>query len=186
VRRLSSSQFRSAVNSKNPQGIAAVVAIPQHSFSAKLPENPGSRILLFDDIQDPGNTGSLIRTGVALGFDGVLMTEKCADPFSPKCVQASAGTVLSLWVRRCCKCEDMVKQLVVSGYSLIAADMQGIPPLSTKVNPPLILALGNEGNGISEKFRKMASLSVCIPIAKNRAESLNVAAAGAICMYCFS
>jgi TrmH family RNA methyltransferase len=139
--------------------------------------------VLLDDVQDPGNAGSIIRSASAMGYDGILMTEKCVDPFSPKCVKASAGSVLSIWIRRSDYCREMVKALIKNGYTMAAADMKGTPVDIASVVPPLILALGNEGAGISDFFLKMASITICVPINENGAESLNVAAAGAICMY---
>jgi TrmH family RNA methyltransferase len=99
-RHITGEQLRSITSATTPQGIIAVLRIPRDVYSANFPDNPGSKILLLEDIQDPGNIGSLIRTAVAFGFSGVIMSEKCADPLSPKVVQSTAGTILSLWIRR--------------------------------------------------------------------------------------
>ena len=100
VRYVTEGQLCSISSTKTPQGIIALVKLPQDTYSDNLPENTGDKILLLEDIQDPGNVGALIRTAAAFDFSGIMLTEKCADPFSPKCVQSSAGTVLSLWLRR--------------------------------------------------------------------------------------
>jgi TrmH family RNA methyltransferase len=176
-------QFRSIAASQHPQGVAAVVAMPSGAFGHTLPSRPGARIVLLDDIQDPGNAGTLIRTAAALGFDGMLMTEKCADPFAPKCVQASAGTILSLWIRRTPACTSLLLELVQNGSRLIAADCAGQSPENIDTKGNVVLALGNEGNGLSRYYRDMASQIIHIPIDTVKAESLNVAAAGAICMF---
>ena len=100
VRYVTESQFRSICNTKTPQGTMAVVRLPRDVYSAELPQDTGTRILLLEDVQDPGNVGTLIRTAAAFGYSGVILTEKCADPLSPKCIQSTAGTVLALWIRR--------------------------------------------------------------------------------------
>jgi len=185
LRRLTAKQFRAIVSAQNPQGVAAVVSLPPHSYAGTLPACPGKRILLLDDIQNPGNVGTLVRSAAAFGFDGVLMTASCADPFSPKSVQASAGAVLSLWIRRSDACAGMARRLKERGFEIIAADMAGECAAAPKHGrgSPFVLALGNEGRGLSREFRDMAEWALSVPIDRSRAESLNVSAAGAICMY---
>jgi len=85
-RLITDSQLRSIGSTKTPQGIIAVVRLPMDTYSDQLPDNIGPKILLLEDVQDPGNVGTLIRTAVAFAFSGVILTEKCADPLSPKCV----------------------------------------------------------------------------------------------------
>ncbi len=184
VRRLTESQYRSICTTKNPQSLAAVVRLPLDTYSDTLPEVSGHRVLLLEDIQDPGNVGTLIRTATAFGFDGVVLTDKCADPFSPKCVQATAGTVLNLWIRRGDGYMGLVESLREDGYVLVATDLEGLDdPSVLHSQGRLLLALGNEGAGLSERLLSAADHRFRVPIARNRAESLNVAACGAICMY---
>jgi len=140
--------------------------------------------LFLEDIQDPGNIGTLIRTAAAFRFTGVLLTEKCADPFAPKCVQASAGTVLSLWLRRTAQSFDLVSRLRQQGYALVAAMLEGrTDPAILSGQARLILALGNEGIGLSPAVRQAAQAHFTIPMDRHGSESLNVATSGAICMY---
>lgn len=183
-RELTQSQLHSISSTKTPQGIIAVVRLPLGTYSDVLPEQPGKRILLLEDVQDPGNVGTLIRTAVAFDFSGVIMTEDCADLFSPKCVQSSAGTTLTPWSRRTTRYLDLVRQLRRSGYALAAADVGGdAAPDVLQQYDKLILAMGNEAAGLSEDLRSVADHRVSIPIAREKAESLNVASCGAICMY---
>jgi TrmH family RNA methyltransferase len=183
-RRVTEGQFRSICSSQTPQGTAAVVYIPADTYSDKLPGKTGDRILLLEDIQDPGNVGTLIRTAVAFGFSGVILTEKCADPFAPKCVQSTAGTVLSLWIRRTNDYLELVKALKCDGYKLAAADLAGKEDISLlQENNKLLLALGNEAAGLSAALLQSADSRIKIPVDGDKAESLNVAACGAICMY---
>jgi TrmH family RNA methyltransferase len=183
-RRLSGSQFGSIVTSNTPQGIAAVVAIPERVWEPILPERPGSRLLLLEHLQDPGNVGTLIRTAAAFGYHGMVLSDRCADPFSPKVAQASAGSVLSLWIRRTEHYPDLVKELKAVGCSVIAADLGGTPLPACRMKTPHLLMLGNEGAGLSETLLTLADMTVCIPIDAQSVESLNVAISGAILMYC--
>ncbi|MBD3346277.1 MAG: hypothetical protein GF401_14575 [Chitinivibrionales bacterium] len=176
-------QFKTISAAKNPQSPLALVTIPAGSFSDSLPDDTGPRLLLLEDIQDPGNIGTLIRTAAALGFSGIIMSDKCADPFSPRAVQASAGTILSLWIRRNSAYRAMIKKLLDNNYTFYASTMGGKSCKRIPVQPRCILALGNEGAGLSREVLSLAQETVAVPIDTAKAESLNVAAAGAILMY---
>ena len=184
VRLVTESQSRSICLTRTPQGAMAIVRLPVAICSDDLPEDIGHKILLLEDIQDPGNVGTLIRTAAAFDYSGVIMTEKCADPLSPKCVQATAGTVLSVWLRRTTCYLDLTATLRKSGYTLIAADLNGIAdPSILNHQSKLLLALGNEAAGLSRTLLDTADYRLRIPTIREKAESLNVAACGAICMY---
>ncbi len=183
VRRLTSSQFKSICLSKNPAGPLAVIAMQSDVESAVLPPNRGDRILVCEDIQDPGNIGTLIRTAAALDFSGIILSDKCADPFGPKAVSSSAGTILSVWIRRTPEYLRSVKGLVNAGFSCVAADLHGADSLLEIKPKRFALILGNEGNGLSKNALELATHRIKIPINGKKAESLNVAASGAICMY---
>ncbi len=184
VRLVTESQFRSLCSTETPQGILAVVRIPVDTYSDTLPDKPGNRVLLLEDIQDPGNVGTLIRTAAAFDYDGVILTEKCADPFSPKCVQSTAGSVLSVWLRRTKNHLKLMESLRESAYPLIATDLNGREEPSILIcSHKVLLALGNEATGLSASLLKAAEHRIKIPIDRNKAESLNVAISGAILMY---
>jgi len=183
ARIVTENQLKSISSAQHPQGLVAVVRLPDDVYSSDLPKKVGNRLLLLDDVQDPGNVGTLIRNAAAFDFDGVILTPKCADPFSPKCVQASAGTVLSVWMRVADDHLSMVNGLRNEGYALVAADLNGADDVSSLRHNMLLLALGNEASGLSSTVLEMADIRLNIPINQNKAESLNVAACGAICMY---
>ncbi len=184
LRLVTESQFQYICHTRTPQGIMAVVRIPADTYSDALPENTGNKILLLEDIQDPGNVGTLIRTAAAFDFSGVMLTENCADPLSPKCVQATAGAVLSLWLRRTAGYLELTETLRKGGYSLVAAELDGVAEPSVLYRQSkLLLALGNEAAGLSPALLAAADYRVRIPTVRGKAESLNVAACGAICMY---
>ena len=184
LRQITQTQMQYVSNNQTPPGALAVVKMPLAVYSTSLSEKPGDKILLLEDIQDPGNVGTLIRTAAAFGFSGVILTDKCADPFSPKCVQSSAGTVLSIWLRRTAGYLEIAEHLKRDAYFLVEADLRGEEDVSIlKTREKMILALGNEGAGLSARLLAMADFLLRIPIDSSSAESLNVAACGAICMY---
>ena len=184
VRQITESQLLYICNTRTPQGALAVVKQPKDIYSDSLPSKTGDKVLLLEDIQDPGNVGALIRTAAAFGFSGVIMTGKCADPLAPKCVQSTAGTLLSVWLRRTAAYLELAATLKTAGYFLVEADIRGEtePAILSRQNK-LVLALGNEGAGLSSGLLAMADYLLRIPIDTDRAESLNVAACGAICIY---
>jgi len=184
VRLVTESQFRYICQTKTPQGVMAVVRIPVDIWSDCLPDDIGSKILLLEDVQDPGNVGTLIRTAAAFNFSGAIMSENCADPLSPKCVQATVGTVLSIWLRRTTNYLELIGALRKGGYTIAATDLNGIAePALLSRQSKLLLALGNEAAGLSRAMLNVADYRLRIPTIQEKAESLNVAACGAICMY---
>lgn len=183
VRFVSPSQFRAICASTTPCGPLAVVTIPDGAYSSSLPEDTGVRVLALEDVQDPGNVGALVRSAAAFDFSGVLLSDKCADPFGPKAVQASAGSVLSVWVRRTREFHAGVRELAEKGFYCIAADVRGTETLRPGGSPKFVLIVGNEGNGISAEGLACSHSVMRIPINAAKAESLNVAASGAVCMY---
>lgn len=183
VRQVSESQFRYISSVRTPQGIAAVVKMPADIYTTRLPADAGRKILLLEDIQDPGNIGTLIRTAAAFDFSGLILTEKCADPFSPKVIQATAGAVLSLWLRVTAQYLDLVKALRQKAYPLLTAELNGRDGPAVMHRNKFILALGNEAAGLSPGLRETADYHVRIPIAREKAESLNAAVCGGILMY---
>ncbi|MFC1992501.1 TrmH family RNA methyltransferase [Chloroflexota bacterium] len=184
VRLVTESQFRYICQTKTPQGVMAAVRIPVDIWSDCLPDDIGKKILLLEDVQDPGNVGALIRTAAAFNFSGAIMSENCADPLSPKCVQATMGTVLSIWLRRTTNYLELISALRKGGYTIAATDLNGMEePALLSRQSKLLLALGNEAAGLSTAILNAADYRLRIPTIKEKAESLNVAACGAICMY---
>jgi len=187
VKIVTESQFKKFSSLKSLSGIAALVKIPEQTFSDSLPENTGTRLLFLDGVQDPGNVGTLIRTAAAFEFNGVILSDQCADPFSLKVIQSTAGSVLSLWIRKTDKYLQMILSLKKMGFSLVCADLKGSKsPSEIHESEPVILGLGSEGHGISDDIRNFADFTVKININRSNAESLNVAVSGGILMYFLS
>ncbi len=187
VRRVSAKQYNSISAMKTPQGVMALVRVPMETYSSTLPEPAGSNVLFLEDVQDPGNVGTLIRTAAAFGFSGIFLSEGCADPFSPKCVQASAGSILSLWIRKTGSWLSVLQGLQGRGFSVAASDVSGREdPSLIRGKKSVVVALGNEGRGLSGSVLKSADYRIRIPVHTDRAESINVAVCGGIIMYLVS
>ena len=159
------------------QGILAVLELPTLSSSTLSSPN---FLLIPDQVRDPGNLGTLIRSAAAAGVQAVLVPPETVDAFSPKVVRAGMGAhfripVISLgW--------DEIRSRV-AGCSVFMADAEGSTPCwSADFRPPLALIVGGEADGASESARQLADTLVNIPM-PGKIESLNAAVAGAVLMF---
>jgi TrmH family RNA methyltransferase len=173
-------ELAALADTETPQGILAVAPIP----SARLEDLPvdavPSVVLVLDAVQDPGNFGTLVRTAEALGAAGVVALPGTVDPWNPKSVRSAMGSSFRLpivpagW-------EELAPWLAEREFATFAAAAGG-DPLPDPRPARAALVLGNEGAGVSDETRARADRVVGIPL-RGRAESLNVAAAGAVLMY---
>jgi len=134
------------------------------------------KFLLTDNIQDPGNLGTIVRTGVAFGYQTLIINKGTTDPYSPKAVRSSSGYISNLSVTK-------FDPAQLSSKLLIAADTVGENIQKENSNKNHILILGNEAHGLSPEINKLSIKKITIPI---EIESLNVAIAAAIIMYSLS
>ncbi len=158
---------------KNPSGILAVVSIPD----LPAPEfRKGNWLLALDDIQDPGNVGTIIRLADWFGINTILASEGTADCYNPKTVQAAMGSVFRVNVHN----KNWQALIPGCGLPVYSADMDGENALDAagKIEPG-ILVIGNEGHGIGEFWRPYISRRLTIP-RKGKAESLNAGVATGI------
>jgi len=183
LRRLSPGGLESILAAKTPQGIAALVRLPHEIYSNRLPSKYGSRVLLLDGISDPGNVGTLIRSAAALGYDGIILSANGCDILSPKVVAASAGSLFSLWIRRIDDIAVVVQTLKRHDFYAVTTALDGQPDTTALKADKLLLILGSEAHGVSAPLRVLSNHVLRLSTDSNRVESLNVAAAGAICMY---
>ncbi len=158
--------------SQNPEGVVAVCQI----LPGKAPQKM-NKVVYLDNIQDPGNMGTIIRTALAFGFDAVILSENCVSIYNPKVVSATKGALFSIPVLsgdiRKYKKDRVVITSTLNDKSISLEKLQ--KPES------FILVLGNEAHGVSENIISESDIFVKIPI--DNIESLNVAIAGAIMMY---
>ena len=168
--------FRSVCDTKTPQGVAAVLELRTQPVS-------GNRLLALDGVQDPGNVGTIIRTADAAGFDGVLLSPDCADLFSPKVLRSTMGSVFRLGFSFPPSMPEALEKLKSEGFSILSSQLDGDPFYDRKdVSSSFVLIIGNEGNGISDPVKAVATHRLRLPM-RGGAESLNAAVAAGIMMY---
>jgi len=179
-------QMQLMADTKSPQGVLAVFPVPGQAMTKLWGQGP-RKILLCENLSDPGNLGTLARSALAFGFGGMIMTGASVEPFSPKVLRASMGAIFALRLGRIEE-KDLVPALKNDRYKLIAADIGGKPekqlPIRSLRNQKLILALGSEASGLSVPLIKAADFRVRLSHRRD-VESLNVAIAGSILMKMF-
>lgn len=166
---------RELADTVTPQPVLAIARIPRWGW----PDVESASILLLDGVQDPGNLGTLLRTGAGLGVAGSVCLPGTADPWSPKTVRASAGAGLLVPVLRA-TWDEAREELLARTLPVWAADARGESlDRGDPVPSPLAIVLGSEAHGLSDGVKRAADRTIAIRMA-GPIESLNVAAAGAI------
>jgi TrmH family RNA methyltransferase len=177
---LSADVFASAVETESPQGIAATVTIPE--LKVGLSAGRSGLVLVLEALQDPGNLGTLVRSAEAFGASFVMATPETVNPWNPKVVRASAGSVFRMPVVRA-PLNEIRRRLSVLGLRLFATvtprDIAS-PLMETYLAAPCAVLIGNEGAGLSPEALALADAMVTIPCA---IESLNAAVAGSVILY---
>lgn len=168
-------------DSKSPQGVLAQLALP----SQDLPERLDGRFLVLEDVQDPGNVGTIIRTADAAGFDGVFLTDKSADIYNMKVLRSMQGSHFHLPIYRM-PIEDVFSTLKNNQVEILATTLSSRSVDYRQVLPraSFALVMGNEGQGISDFVAEEADQLVHITM-PGQAESLNVAIAAGILVFSF-
>ena len=161
---------------KTPSGIMALIEIPK----PEIPAVQSHFSLLLEDIQDPGNLGSILRSAAAAGCDSVFLSPGCADAWSPKVLRAAMGGHFALRIH------ESQNLPVVAGLfagTLVAASLQATHSLyDCDLRDSVAFMVGNEGAGLSAAMLDLATHKVTIPM-PGKVESLNAAAAAAICLF---
>ena len=164
---------------KTPQGIAAVCGLPQ----PRTLDQMGSRLILLENVQDPGNVGTILRTLDAAGFDGCVLTPGCADPYGPKTLRATMGSLFRVPMCTAPDAAEAARALAESGYAVIGAALDGEPFYERGALPEkLCVIIGNEGQGMTKAALEKCTHRYRLPM-RGGAESLNAAVAAAIFMY---
>ena len=156
-------------------GALAVIPAPQSHF-----ERAADFCLLLEDVQDPGNVGSMLRSAAAAGVAQVFLSAQCAFAWSPKVLRAGQGAHFHLEIY-----EDVDLVAWVRSYpgrTAAAVAAGGEPLYSADLSAPIAIAVGNEGAGLSGALRDAATLCMTIPM-PGRFESLNAAAAATVCLF---
>lgn len=172
------SLFEKISDTKSPQGIIAVCKIIDRKSSDI---DPRGRYVALENVADPANLGAVSRTAEALGADGLILSSDGCDPYSPKALRASMGTLLRVPVF---VFENFAKDLKNSGLKSYACvvDKNAESIKEQEFKDGSVVIIGNEANGITKETKAAADRLVTIPM-RGRAESLNAAAAAAIAVW---
>ncbi|HEM6137337.1 TPA: RNA methyltransferase [Streptococcus suis] len=168
-------------DSKSPQGVVAQLALPSQQLSDQL----AGKYLVLEDVQDPGNVGTIIRTADAAGFDGVFLTDKSADIYNMKVLRSMQGSHFHLPIYRL-PIEDILSTLKNNQVEVLATTLssQSVDYRQVLPRASFALVMGNEGQGISDFVSAEADQLVHITM-PGQAESLNVAIAAGILVFSF-
>lgn len=165
----------------NPQTIAGVFAEFDTSLS-ELDRTAAPIWLVAQALRDPGNLGTMLRTGDAVGAGGLILIDDCADPFSVEAVRASMGAVFTQRIAQA-RWEDFLPWLRGGEGQLVAASLRdAVPYRGAPYARPCFILVGNESRGLPEEYEAACDLRVTMPM-RGRADSLNAAVAGAVLAY---
>lgn len=170
--------FKKIGDTASPQGIIAVAKIPVSDSSVI---NPNGRYIALENIADPSNLGAVARTAEALGVSGIILSHGSCDPYSPKALRASMGTLLRLPL---IVLNDFAKSLKATGLKTYACVVDSTAKSATEVkfSDGSVLIIGNEANGITDETKLLSDEQITIRMS-GKAESLNAAVAAAILMW---
>ncbi|MBO3377765.1 RNA methyltransferase [Clostridium perfringens] len=163
-------------STENPQGIVGVINMQNKELKS------GELVVLVDKVQDPGNMGTIIRTAHAAGAAGIVMTKGTVDIYNDKTLRSTMGSIFYIPIVEDDSL-DFVKSLKKEGYKLVVSSLQGKNNFfEENFQGKVMIAVGNEGNGVSDEVYDIADIKVKIPM-PGEAESLNVAVATSIMIY---
>lgn len=171
--------LRALADTTSPQGVVAVATMPDFRLTELTAA--ADLVLALAQVRDPGNAGTLVRSAAAAGADCVVFSEGSVDPFGPKTVRSSAGSVLRIPVDRGSPLSDSLGTLKDKGFTIVAADGRSDTAIyDLDLSAPTAIVLGNEAWGLGPGVGVDASASIPMEAA---VESLNVATAGALFLF---
>ena len=186
---VSDTVFKSVSETKTPQGILAVVEMPDYGLLDKgfleqaYTKNGKIKLLVLEDTADPGNLGTIMRTAEAAGVTGVIMGKGTVDIFNPKVVRSTMGSIFRLPFAYVEDLKETIKELKNQGISFYATHLKGKKSYKDiKYSDRSAILVGNEARGLSDEVADLADTYVLIPM-QGKVESLNAAVAAALMMY---
>ena len=176
------SLFARVSQTETPQGIAALIELPERKLDEILAE-PDTLVVVACGLQDPGNLGSLMRSSHAFGASALITAAETVSPFNSKVVRSSAGAILYLPLFAGLSPQSLLERMRALGVRILAADRRG--PISlgqSDLRGPMAILIGREASGLDESLMRLADMRVAIPI-REGTDSLNAAAAGSVLLY---
>lgn len=183
---VSEAVFKELADTMTPQGVLAVADMLSYSFEQVIQpeqkENCPPALLLLENLQDPGNLGTIFRMAEGAGITGIILSKDTVDIYNPKVVRSTMGSIFRMPFCYVESVTDTVKQLHDSGIMTCAAYLQGGDFYGTDFTKAVCIFIGNEGNGLTKELTDLADNKVRIPM-KGRVESLNAATAATVFSY---
>lgn len=174
--------FKRAADTQTPQGVLTVLKQPAYEQEEILSAECGLYLLL-EDLQDPGNLGTILRTGEGAGVTGVIVTKETVDLFNPKTIRATMGSIFRVPFLHVDGLENIMKEMRRRGIVTYAAHLQGENSYdSFSYCRGTAFLIGNEGSGLKKETAALADFYLKIPM-EGRVESLNAAVSASILMY---
>lgn len=177
------SVFDGVSETVTPQGVMCVVRQPEYSYEDIVSRDGALKLLILEDIQDPGNLGTMVRTAEAAGMNGIIMSRGTVDIFSPKVTRSTMGGIFRVpfaYVEDLPATLDRLKGDGVSVYAAYLRDGEDFN--AVRYSDRAAVMIGNEGNGLSDEAVAHAAQNVFIPM-QGEVESLNAGVAAALMMY---
>lgn len=178
--RVAAGLYRTLEETENGQGVLAVVAQQSADISMFRPD---ACSLLIDEVQDPGNLGTILRTALAAGVTQILLTKGCVDPYNAKTVRSTMSALSKVTLFEQVTAED-IKTLCTTHHLTVYATAldEAEPYRAVDYETPVLLMMGNEGRGVSDEFFALAHRRITIPM-YGPIESLNLAVATGLCLF---
>lgn len=168
-----------------PQGVVAVCRQFPTSVKDILSSEP-KLIAILEEVRDPGNAGTIIRAADAAGADAVIFSGRSVDPYNPKVVRSTTGSIFHVPVAVDTELESVIDRVKAVGLQVIAADIKGADLLAARkagaLAAPTAWLFGNEAHGLSDEHYALADWVITVPI-YGHAESMNLATAASVCLY---
>lgn len=174
--------FQKISDTKTPQGILSVLQCPHYELEQLLAK-PNPLLVVLENLQDPGNLGTILRTGEGAGIDGVIMTRETADLFNPKVIRATMGSIYRMpyiYTDDILACIEELKKRGIAVYAAHLDDSVCYDEPDYKKGTAFLI--GNEGNGLKKETADSATQYIKIPM-QGQVESLNAAIATSVLMY---
>ncbi len=174
--------FKSVSDTQTPQGIMAVVDMPSYDLGDLL-KGEKTHLLILESIQDPGNLGTMVRTGEGAGVTGIIMNKTTVDLFNPKTIRSTMGSIYRVPFFVTEDLGNTLQELQSKGISLYAAHLKGEHAYDEEdYTKACGFLIGNEGNGLSDEIANIADTYIKIPM-EGQVESLNAAISATLLMY---
>lgn len=179
---VSDAVMKTVSDTMTPQGILALVRMPNYRLESML-SNERVRLLILEDIRDPGNLGTMIRTAEGVGISGVILSKDSVDIYNPKVIRSTMGAIYRVPFLYCDKFVRILSLIKEKGVAIFAAHLAGAVRYDiVDYGRKSAIMIGNEANGLSSEATALANGCIKIPMEGN-VESLNAAIAAAILMY---